>query len=110
MPGKRRHRNKRKRSATLQVPTATASGANRYYCRAMTRIPYLRYDDLDARGQEVWGGVARSRGAELVNEQGGLIGPFNAFVHAPGVRRHLSALGGQLAFGTSIDRRATDLP
>ena len=75
----------------------------------MTRIPYLRYDDLDSRGQEVWDGVAGSRGGELVNEQGGLIGPFNAFVHAPGVGRHLSALGGRLRFRTSIERRLSEL-
>ena len=48
-----------------------------------SRLPYLRYDELDARGQEVWDGVAGSRGGELVNADGGLIGPFNAFVHAP---------------------------
>jgi 4-carboxymuconolactone decarboxylase len=75
----------------------------------MTRIPYLRYDDLDARGQEVWDGVAGSRGDELVNDSGGLIGPFNAFIHAPGVGRHLSALGGRLRFRTSIERRLSEL-
>ena len=75
----------------------------------MTRFPYLRYDDLDARGQEVWDAVAGSRGGELVNEQSGLIGPFNAFVHAPGVGRHLSALGGRLRFRTSIERRLCEL-
>jgi 4-carboxymuconolactone decarboxylase len=75
----------------------------------MTRLPYLRHDDLDARGQEVWDGVVGSRGGELVNEEGGLIGPFNAFVHAPGVGRHLSALGGRLRFRTSIERRLSEL-
>ncbi len=74
-----------------------------------SRLPYLRYDELDARGQEVWDGVAGSRGGELVNAEGGLIGPFNAFVHAPGVGRHLSALGGRLRFRTSIDRRLSEL-
>jgi 4-carboxymuconolactone decarboxylase len=74
-----------------------------------SRLPYLRYDELDARGQEVWDGVAGSRGGELVNADGGLIGPFNAFVHAPGVGRHLSALGGRLRFRTSIERRLSEL-
>ncbi|HEX5188231.1 MAG TPA: carboxymuconolactone decarboxylase family protein [Streptosporangiaceae bacterium] len=74
-----------------------------------SRLPYLRYDELDARGQEVWDGVAGSRGGELVNAEGGLIGPFNAFVHAPGVGRHLSALGGRLRFRTSIERRLSEL-
>lgn len=78
----------------------------------MTRLPYLRYEELDARGQEVWDGVVGSRGGadgDLVNGDGGLIGPFNAFVHAPGVGRHLSALGGRLRFRTSIDRRLSEL-
>ena len=78
----------------------------------MTRLPYLRYEDLDARGREVWDGVVGSRGGadgQLVNAEGGLIGPFNAFVHAPGVGRHLSALGGRLRFRTCIDRRLSEL-
>ncbi len=79
------------------------------YCHDMTRLPYLRYDDLDERGREVWDGVTGSRGGELVNGEGGLIGPFNAFVHAPGVGRHLSALGGRLRFKTSIERRLSEL-
>jgi 4-carboxymuconolactone decarboxylase len=74
-----------------------------------SRLPYLRYDDLDARGQEVWDGVTGSRGGEVVNADGGLIGPFNAFVHAPGVGKHLSALGGRLRFRTSIERRLLEL-
>jgi 4-carboxymuconolactone decarboxylase len=74
-----------------------------------SRLPYLRYDNLDARGREVWDGVTGSRGGELVNDEGGLIGPFNAFVHAPGVGRHLSALGGRLRFKTSIPRRLSEL-
>ncbi len=74
-----------------------------------SRLPYLRYDELDARGQEVWDGVAGSRGGELVNADGGLIGPFNAFVHAPGVGKHMSALGGRLRFRTSIERRLSEL-
>jgi 4-carboxymuconolactone decarboxylase len=73
------------------------------------RLSYLRYDELDARGQEVWDGVAGSRGGELVNAEGGLIGPFNAFVHAPGVGKHMSALGGRLRFRTSIGRRLSEL-
>jgi len=57
----------------------------------------------------VWDGVVGSRGADLINEQGGLIGPFNAFVHAPEVGRRLSSLGGTLRFGTSIERRLSEV-
>ena len=50
--------------------------------------------------QKVWDSVVGSRGGELVNEQGGLVGPFNAFVHAPDVGRRLSSLGRVLRFQT----------
>ena len=75
----------------------------------MNRLPYLRRDDLGPDGQEVWDSVVGSRGATLVNEQGGLVGPFNAFVHAPDVGRHLTALGRVLRFETSIERRLTEV-
>ena len=75
----------------------------------MSRLAYLRYDQLDPDRQEVWDSVVGSRGGELVNAQGGLIGPFNAFVQAPGVGRHLSALGRVLRFETSIERRLTEI-
>jgi 4-carboxymuconolactone decarboxylase len=75
----------------------------------MSRLPYLGYDDLDADGRQVWDGVVGSRLGELVNDRGGLIGPFNAFVHAPGVGRRLSSLGGKLRFATSIEPRLIEL-
>jgi 4-carboxymuconolactone decarboxylase len=75
----------------------------------MSRLPILRYDDLGPDGRRVWDGVVGSRGADLINEQGGLIGPFNAFVHAPDVGRRLSSLGGTLRFGTSIERRLSEV-
>ena len=74
-----------------------------------SRLSYLRYDDLDADGQAVWDGVVGSRGADLVNSDGGLIGPFNAFVHAPGVGRRLSSLGRVVRFETSIERRLSEV-
>jgi len=74
-----------------------------------SRLPYLHYDELDARGREVWDGVAGSRGGEVINADGGLIGPFNAFVHAPGVGKHISALDGRLRFKSSIERRLLEL-
>ena len=75
----------------------------------MSRLPYLRRDELDPDGQEVWDGVVGSRGGSLVNDQGGLAGPFNAFVHAPHVGRHLSSLGKVLRFETSIERRLSEV-
>jgi 4-carboxymuconolactone decarboxylase len=75
----------------------------------VSRLPYLRRDDLDPSGQEVWDGVVGTRGADLINQHGGLAGPFNAFVHAPEVGRHLTSLGRVLRFETSIDRRLSEV-
>jgi 4-carboxymuconolactone decarboxylase len=75
----------------------------------VNRLPYLRRDDLGPDGQEVWDSIVGSRGAALVNEQGALVGPFNAFVHAPDVGRRLTSLGKVLRFETSIERRLTEV-
>jgi 4-carboxymuconolactone decarboxylase len=75
----------------------------------VNRLPYLRYDELDPDRQEVWDSVVGSRGGELINDEGGLVGPFNAFVRAPDVGRLLSSLGRVLRFETSIERRLTEV-
>lgn len=75
----------------------------------MSRLPYVRRDDLDPDRQAVWDSVVGSRGDQLINEQGGLAGPFNAFVQAPHVGRHLTALGRVLRFETSIERRLSEV-
>jgi 4-carboxymuconolactone decarboxylase len=75
----------------------------------MSRLPDLPRDQLMSAGQAVWDAIVGSRGGELVTERGGLAGPFNAFVHAPDVGRGLTALGATLRFGTSIDRRLTEV-
>jgi 4-carboxymuconolactone decarboxylase len=75
----------------------------------VSRLPYLRRDDLDPCGQEVWDGVVGTRGADLINQHGGLAGPFNAFVHAPEVGRRLTSLGTVLRFETSIERRLSEV-
>lgn len=75
----------------------------------MSRLPILRHDDLGPDGRRVWESVVGTRGSQLVGEHGGLIGPFNAFVHAPDVGRHLAALGAAVRFGTSIERRLAEV-
>ena len=57
----------------------------------------------------MWDAIVGSRGADLVNSDGGLIGPFNAFVHAPGVGRRLASLGHVVRFETSIERRLSEV-
>jgi 4-carboxymuconolactone decarboxylase len=75
----------------------------------MSRLEELHRDQLSPEGQAVWDGIVGTRGSRLVTDQGGLAGPFNAFVHAPDVGRGLTELGATLRFGTSIDRRLSEV-
>jgi 4-carboxymuconolactone decarboxylase len=80
----------------------------------VSRLPYLRRDDLDPDGQRLWDSIVDSRGAELtkselINTHGGLNGPFNAFMHAQGVGRRAGTLGRVLRFETSIERRLSEV-
>jgi 4-carboxymuconolactone decarboxylase len=75
----------------------------------MSRLPELRRDQLSPDALAVWDAIVGTRGAQLETPGGGLPGPFNAFVTAPGVGRHLTALGAALRFGTSIERRLTEV-
>ena len=45
----------------------------------------------------------------LVGEHGGLVGPFNAFVTAPDTGKYLSSLGAKARFGTSLERRLSEI-
>lgn len=53
--------------------------------------------------------IVGTRGAQVVSETGALTGPFNALVHAPDVGRNVASLGAVLRFGTSMDRRLTEV-
>jgi 4-carboxymuconolactone decarboxylase len=75
----------------------------------MSRLPDLRRDQLTADGQAVWDTIVGTRGSRLLTENGGLAGPFNAFVHAPKVGREIAELGATLRFGTSLERRLTEI-
>jgi len=75
----------------------------------MSRLPYLQRDDLDDAGRDVWNAVVSTRGRHVVDDSGALAGPFNAWLHAPGVGARLSALGAALRFETSLERRLLEL-
>jgi 4-carboxymuconolactone decarboxylase len=75
----------------------------------MSRLEELRRDQLSPAGQAVWDAIVGTRGSRLVTAQGGLAGPFNAFVHAPEVGRGLTELGATLRFGTSLERRLSEV-
>jgi 4-carboxymuconolactone decarboxylase len=69
----------------------------------------MNRNELDTEGQHVWDLIVGTRGSQMVNSDGGLVGPFNAFVHAPGLGQHLASLGAAVRFGTSIERRLSEV-
>jgi 4-carboxymuconolactone decarboxylase len=75
----------------------------------MSKLPPLRRDELSPDGQELWDNIVEGRGKQFVTADGGLAGPFNAAVTAPEVGWRLVSLGQQLRFGTSIERRLSEL-
>lgn len=53
------------RAGAQPGPGATLTGPGPHYgfrCRAVNRLPYLRRDELDHAGQEVWDSIVGSRG------------------------------------------------
>ena len=93
-------------SATRKV---AAPAARRLPCGTMSRLPYLNRDQLDDAGRAVWDGLTESRGQRIVNDEGGLVGPFNAWLYAPGVGGHAGALGATIRFESSLDPRLLEL-
>jgi 4-carboxymuconolactone decarboxylase len=77
----------------------------------MTRLSFLTRDQLDEDQAGVWDSLVESRGGgvDLFDPDGGLVGPFNSWVHAPRVGRRLSSLGAHLRFRTSLDRRLSEI-
>jgi 4-carboxymuconolactone decarboxylase len=73
------------------------------------RLPYRQRPDLDDEAARVWDVTVKHAGDWIVTPEGGLSGPFNAWLHAPGVGRRLGALGSAVLFGTVLDRRLTEL-
>ncbi len=74
----------------------------------MSRLPFPTRDDLDDDGREVWDSITATRGS-IVTDDGTLMGPFNAWVTAPGIGGRLAALGAALRFESSVERRLLEV-
>lgn len=75
----------------------------------MSRLSSRSRDQLDAAGQAVWDTIAGSRGDRVVDEDGGLRGPFNAYVRVPRLGALLTRLGSTLRAESPIERRLIEL-
>lgn len=75
----------------------------------MTRLTPLTEDRLDEPAAALREAIIGPRGHSVVNEAGGLHGPFNAWLHAPVIGKRLSALGSSLRHEMDLDRRLIEL-
>lgn len=82
----------------------------------MSRLPYLTPDQLDDRQREVYDALItgpranpQRPGGGMAREDGALIGPFNAMLHAPDVGDVVQQLGAALRFQTSLPRNLLEL-
>lgn len=77
----------------------------------MTRLPSVSRDDATPEQRVVFDSIVDTRGgaAALLDEDGGLIGPFNALVTSPEIGERIGALGEVVRFNTTIDRRLLEL-
>ena len=74
----------------------------------MTRLPLRTRDELAEEGQNVWDSITATRGS-IITAEGNLMGPFNAWVTAPGIGRRLAELGAALRFESSVERRLLEV-
>ena len=79
----------------------------------MTRLSPVDCTRLSPEQQELYDSIAKGPRAakrrSLVDEKGNLTGPFNAFLHAPSLGKHWSAIGETLRFRTKLNRRLFEL-
>jgi 4-carboxymuconolactone decarboxylase len=78
----------------------------------MAKLPIVTVNDLSADQERVWQIVTEGRRgtvADLTDDAGGLVGPFNAMLISPLVGQHLAALGEALRFDTSLSRNVVEL-
>jgi 4-carboxymuconolactone decarboxylase len=81
----------------------------------MSRIPKLPPEELDDAQRAVYDSIAGGRRAQgpqlfrLVDERGGLEGPFNALLLQPRLGHALQALGAAVRYETSLPARAREI-
>ncbi len=75
----------------------------------MDRLTQRTRSALNAAGQELYDSLVDSRGSQIADAEGALLGPFNAWVQAPRVGARLAALGSALRYDMALDRKLIEL-
>jgi 4-carboxymuconolactone decarboxylase len=77
------------------------------------RLPALNPDDLDHEQRDVYeaivGGPRPANIFSFLDEEGRLLGPFNAMLYSPAVGGPLQELGAALRFRTSFTKREREI-
>ena len=69
----------------------------------MARVPYVNRDDLDPEGQKIYDQIRQDRNRPEVGLQ------FRALLNSPKAAGHLTSLGAQLRFHTSMPENLKEL-
>ena len=69
----------------------------------MVRVPYVTREELDAEGQQIYDRIRQDRNTEEVGLQ------FRALLNSPQAAGHLTSLGAQLRFQSSIPENLKEL-
>jgi 4-carboxymuconolactone decarboxylase len=69
----------------------------------MARVPYVNREDLDNEGRQIYDRIRQDRGAPEVGFQ------FRALLHSPKATGHLTSLGAQLRFQSSMPENLKEL-
>lgn len=82
----------------------------------MPRLPVLRHDQLDDDQREVWEQITAGRRAAahtgpagLIDADGGLIGPFNAWMTSPKLGGAAARFGEAARFASTLGRDVVEL-
>ena len=79
----------------------------------MSRLSYVDAARLSPEQKELYDSIAAgpraAKRASLVDAEGHLTGPFNAFLHLPALGKHWSAIGEGLRFRTNLNRGLFEL-
>jgi 4-carboxymuconolactone decarboxylase len=69
----------------------------------MTRLPLLRRNDLDETQHALFDALTSGpRGVRIVNTDGSLLGPYNAWLYSPAIGDAAQQLGAALRFRSSL--------
>lgn len=94
-------------------PLDPSGPADPWAGRRTGRLPLLRPADLDDAQRSVHDAVAGSPRASgpfrVVDDEGRLLGPFNALLHCPAIGQAVQQVGGALRFGGALPARTREL-